>query len=383
MKIAIEAQRIFRRNKHGMDFVALETIRELQLMDLVNEYYILVAPGDDRCLESTKNVRIVEVKCPTYPLWEQLALPNALRRIKPHLLHCTSNTAPIHCNVPLVLTLHDIIFLEQRTGKSASWYQNFGWHYRRFVVPRVLPDCRRIITVSNFERGRIGEALNLPAERLVAIYNGFSSHFRPVADHREVTRKYIDHDDYLFFLGNTDPKKNTPRILKAYELYTSMVDEPLPLLIADLSEGVIDGILREQGITQIKHRLRFPGYIPNTDLPAVYSGARVFLYASLRESFGIPILESMACGTPIVTSDTSAMPEIAGTGAMLVDPTDAAAIARAVADLQNDPALYARQRDYGLQRVKQFSWKKTATKLLKLYEEVYTETKPHAKRTRK
>ena len=99
MKIAIEAQRIFRPNKHGMDFVALETIRELQKIDKENEYFIFVSPGTDRCLEETGNVHIIEVKCPTYPLWEQWALPRAIKKCKPDLLHCTSNTAPLQCEV--------------------------------------------------------------------------------------------------------------------------------------------------------------------------------------------------------------------------------------------------------------------------------------------
>ena len=153
MKIAIEAQRIFRTNKHGMDFVALESIRELQKIDKENEYFIFVSPGEDHCLEETSNTHIVEVKCPTYPLWEQVALPRAVAKIRPDLLHCTSNTAPIHCPVPLVLTLHDIIFLEPKQGGNTSWYQNMGWHYRRLVVPRILPKCKRIIlNVIGFER---------------------------------------------------------------------------------------------------------------------------------------------------------------------------------------------------------------------------------------
>ena len=110
MKIAIEAQRIFRTNKHGMDFVALESIRELQKLDHENEYFIFVTPGEDRCLEESENVHIIELKCPTYPLWEQVALPRAVKKIRPDLLHCTSNTAPLQCPVPLILTLHDIIY---------------------------------------------------------------------------------------------------------------------------------------------------------------------------------------------------------------------------------------------------------------------------------
>ena len=206
MKIAIEAQRIFRTNKHGMDFVALESIRELQKIDKENEYFIFVSPGEDHCLEETSNTHIVEVKCPTYPLWEQVALPRAVAKIRPDLLHCTSNTAPIHCPVPLVLTLHDIIFLEPKQGGNTSWYQNMGWHYRRLVVPRILPKCKRIITVSHFERDRIREALCLPKEQIMAIYNGYSQHFHPLSGISAITHKYIHSDDYLFFLGNTDPE---------------------------------------------------------------------------------------------------------------------------------------------------------------------------------
>ncbi len=368
MKIAIEAQRIFRSNKHGMDFVALETIRELQKIDSENEYFIFVSPGPDRCLESSGNVHIIELRCPTYFLWEQVALPYALSRIKPDVLHCTSNTAPLYCPVPLVLTLHDIIFLEPRQSASRSWYQQMGWYYRRLVVPRILPKCRKIITVSHFERQRISESLHLPPEQLIAIYNGYNTRFRPIPPAPSITQKYIQSADYLFFLGNTDPKKNTPRVLKAYSLYLEKSADKRPLLIADLNEAVIDEMLQAQQISHIKPYLSFPGYIPNTDLVALYNGAFVFLYPSLRESFGIPILEAMACGTPVITGNTSAMPEVAGSGALLVDPFNEQQIANTLIELEQSPKLYQTQRTYGLERVKHFSWRQNARELIKLYE---------------
>lgn len=142
LRIAIEAQRIFRPNKHGMDFVALETIRELQKRNDDNHYFVIVAPGEDRCLEESTNLSIIELKCPTYPLWEQIALPRAVKRLKVDILHCTSNTAPLRCPVPLVLTLHDIIYLEPRQHRSSSLYQEMGWHYRRLVVPHILKNAK-------------------------------------------------------------------------------------------------------------------------------------------------------------------------------------------------------------------------------------------------
>ena len=367
MKIAIEAQRIFRPNKHGMDFVALETIRELQKIDHENEYFIFVSPGPDHCLNDSDNMHIVELRCPSYPLWEQVALPRAVARVRPDLLHCTSNTAPVKCPVPLVLTLHDIIFLEKRQSSSRSLYQELGWHYRRLVVPRILSECRKIITVSNFECNRIREALNLPKDRLTAVYNGYSPHFRQMPPAPEIVHKYVPSDDYLFFLGNTDPKKNAARTLKAYALYLKASQTKRPLLIADLKEEYIDQLLQQEGITGIKEHLYYPGYIGNKDLATLYNAAFAFLYPSLRESFGIPILEAMACGTPVVTGNVSAMPEVAGKGAILVDPQEPQKIADALLRLENDATLYQQQVNYSLERVKLFSWKHTAEEYVKIY----------------
>ncbi len=370
MKIAIEAQRIFRTNKHGMDFVILEALKCLRKLDTVNEYFVFVAGGEDRCLEPSSNMHIIELKCPSYPLWEQYALPRAVKKVKADILHCTSNTAPVFCKVPLILTLHDIIFMEKRLHASRSLYQNMGWYYRKLVVPRIIPECRKIITVSEFERGRITQTLGLLPDKVVAIYNGYNLHFKPISDYYGVTKKYLPEKEYLFFLGNTDPKKNTLRTLKAYSIYLKKSEEKLPLLIADLKETVVDIILKEGDMENIKTYLRFGGYIGNSSLPYIYSGAKVFIYTSLRESFGIPVLESMACGTPVVTSDTSAMPEIAGEGAILTDPFDPEAIAGEILKLEQDKRFYDRQVEYGLERVKRFSWERTAEQMLKLYNSI-------------
>ena len=375
MRIGIEAQRIFRKNKHGMDYVVLQEIIELQKMDHRNEYYIFVAPGPDRCLEDTSNVHIIEIEGNFYPTWEQLSLPKVANEVGVELLHCTSNTAPIRCNIPLILTLHDIIFLEPRDKQNKSLYQNLGWFYRRMVVPRILKKCRRIITVSEFEQNNIISKLGLPRKQVAMIYNGYNDWFRPMEDTDCVFAKYMAERGYLFFLGNTDPKKNTERTLIAYSKYLERSSVKRKLLMADLDRHYLNDIIERNHIENILSHIEMPGYIVNTDLPYVYSAAFAFLYTSLRESFGIPLLEAMACGTPVVTSNTSSMPEIAGPDAILVNPESADEICEQLLRLENDKTFYQQQVEMGLQRAKLFSWKYTADQLLSLYEAVWRESK--------
>ena len=370
MIIGIEAQRIFRKNKHGMDYVVLQEIKELQQIDTENEYYVFVKPGEDRCVESTKNVHIIELTCPSYPLWEQWALPRAAKKYGVEILHCTSNTAPIWCNIPLVLTLHDIIFLEPRDKQNHSLYQNMGWLYRRLDVPRILNKCRRIITVSNFEMENIISKLGIPRERMAMIYNGYNNWFKPIEDTSHVTKKYIVDEGYFFFLGNTDPKKNTERTLVAYSKYLQQSDVKRKLLMADLDAEYLNSIILRNHIENIKEHILMPGYIVNSDLPYIYNGAFAFLYTSLRESFGIPLLEAMACGTPVITSNTSSMPEIAGHDAILVNPESSDEIAEMMLQLESDEDLYRKQKALGLERAKLFSWRRTAEQLLRLYQKV-------------
>lgn len=370
MKIGIEAQRIFRENKHGMDFVVLEEIRELQKMGHSHEYFVFVKPGPDKCVEDTANVHIIELKCPSYPLWEQWALPRAAKQYGVEILHCTSNTAPIWCKTPLILTLHDIIFLEPRDNKNESLYQNLGWFYRRFDVPRILNKCKKIITVSQFEYERIQSRLHLPEDKLTYIHNGYSERFHPIDNPDKICSKYIQENGYFFFLGNTDPKKNTARTLKAYSAYLKKSEVKRKLLIADLSMECIDDVLAGNGITDIKDHIVAPGYIANAELPCLYNGAFAFLYTSLRESFGIPLLEAMACGVPVITSNTSSMPEIAGEDALLINPEKEEEMTQMMLRLEEDKELYGKTKSYGIERAKLFSWRKTAEKLLQVYESV-------------
>ncbi len=372
MRVGIEAQRIFRSDKHGMDYVILEVLRQLQKKEDGNEYVVFVAPGEDKCIEETSRMHIVELHCPTYPLWEQWALPRAARKAKVEVLHCTSNTAPLYCPVPLILTLHDIIYLNSDKDKSMSRYQQMGWYYRRWDVPRIINKCRNILTVSQTEQKNILQRFPQIAQRLSVVYNGFSSCYcqQPKESTYSITKKYLPDDSYFFFLGNTDPRKNTEGVLCAYDEYRKKSQQARKLVVTGLKKEYVEKILVEKGIEACASGIIYTGYVPGEDLPALYNGAYALLYPSLMEGFGIPILEAMACGTPVITSNLSAMPEVAGKDAILIDPQKPQEIADSMIQLEKDADFYQRQVAYGLERVKQFSWENTAAEYVKIYAQI-------------
>jgi glycosyltransferase involved in cell wall biosynthesis len=373
VRIGIEAQRIFRPDKHGMDFVILEVLRQLQSKDDQNEYVVFVAPGQDHCIESTERMRIVELKCPLYPLWEQWALPRAVRKAKVELLHCTSNTAPLYCPVPLVLTLHDIIYLNSPKSKGMSKYQQLGWYYRRWNVPRIVKHCSRIITVSETECTNILHRFPHLKERLSVVHNGYSDCYQPMPVEKvsAITRKYLSDDRYLLFLGNTDPRKNTDNVLRAYNEYLNHSENPLKLIVTGLKQEYVEKLLIDMHMEACASKIVLTGYVPGEDLPALYNGAFAFLYPSLLEGFGIPVLEAMACGTPVVTSNCSSLPEVAGEGGFFVNPLHPQEITDAILRLENDEQLYQSQVNYGIEHVKQFSWKHAADEYAKIYSGIH------------
>ena len=384
MKIAIEGQRLFRRKKHGMDMVALELIRNLQLIDHENEYVIFVKPDeDDQVIQETPNFKIVKLDGGFYPLWEQIALPKAAAREGCDILHCTSNTAPIFSYIPVVDTLHDIIYMEHSYLKilqgSGTPYQKFGNVYRKLIVPRIVRKSRKIITVSHFEKNRIADFFGMKGDpRLTAVYNGVGEHFKPVTDRGELTRvkeKYHLPDHFFFFLGNTDPKKNTKGTLKAYADFVKQTNSEMQLLMLDYDQNELKKMLSEIGAPELIGRIHLTGYVVNTDLPAIYSQCGVFLYPSLRESFGIPILEAMGCGVPVITSNTSSMPEIAGDAALIIDPYKPEEITAAMIQLTSDNTLRGSKIKLGYERAALFSWKAMAENVLKIYQEIGPQNK--------
>lgn len=374
LRIAIEAQRIFRPRKHGMDVVALEMIRELQKLDTVNEYFILTKEDEDICLQETPNFKIIFLKGKSYPDWEQVALPGWLRRYRPDILHCTSNTAPLRGKCRLFLTLHDIIFLEKNyllSKKGGSSYQRFGNFYRRFIAPRAAQKAEVIFTVSNYQREVISKRLKLPADKIQVVYNGVSPAFFERSDaltRQEIQEYYQLPQRYLFFLGNKEPRKNLTGVLKAYALELASFPMATPtLVIKGIEEEYLYKTLNELKLPHLYPSIKLIGYIKSEHLPTIYQMAEMLLFPSFSEGFGIPIIEAMASGIPVITSNVTSMPEVAGDAALLVSPSAPEELAAAIRKLLSDDGLRQSLVEKGKERAQPFTWERLAKTIFNSY----------------
>jgi glycosyltransferase involved in cell wall biosynthesis len=323
------------------------------------------------------NFSIRSINWPSYPLWEQIGLPIAARSDDVDLLHCPANTAPIFTpsRVKLVLTIHDVIYLLPSSSLPVplSVYQRLGRLYRRFIVPIVARRADAIITVSYRSRSDILRFLDVSPERIYVVYEAPGNLFCKLPDSREVDRvrkRYGISGPFILALGGVDPRKNTARILESFSKLKARLHSSYQLVIVGLPVSArrrFGHIVGRMGICSDTILVEF---VPEEDLVALYNGAELFVYPSLYEGFGLPVLEAMASGTPVVASTEGAIPEIAGEAAVLVDPRNADALAEAMEMVLTDAQLREELVERGFERVKEFSWQKAAREVLDIYRKV-------------
>ena len=221
------------------------------------------------------------------------------------------------------------------------------------------------MTISENSKKDIIKHLNYDLQRVKVVYPGLSPNFKLLAKTKiePVLKKYRLNPDFLLFVGTLEPRKNLIRLLKAIDLL-----EEVTLVIVG-QEGWRAKEIKKQA-ARCRHHLRFLGYVPDQDLPALYNAAKLFVYPSLYEGFGLPVIEAMACGCPVVTAKTSSFPEICGQAAILVDPDNINSLARGIKEILSRPALSKTLKEKGLKKAKEFSWQKCAQETLRVYEEI-------------
>ena len=293
--------------------------------------------------------------------WEQLRLPTLVRG---RLLWSPNNTGPLAVERQ-VCTIHDLIPLDRPewfNQRFAAWYE--------WLLPRLAQKVRHIITVSEFSKQRIVERLRVEPEKVSVILNGVDERFRPQTEQtiQEVREALgIPKGAYFLYVGSLEPRKNLTRLLEAWAQVQPAVDAEITLVVAGARGSA--RVFRKAPLSKVPRRVHRTGYVPEEQLPGLYAGALALLYPSLYEGFGLPPLEAMACGIPVVTSSTTSLPEVTGDAAILVDPESVESIAAGIHRVLSSEALRQELRARGLARAREVTWERTATETIQVLRE--------------
>ena len=376
MRIAIDASSVPPKPA-GAGVYAIELIRAMAAHDRHDGYAAFVrepAPGASRwidaLIEDRKNWRIEPVRVAARAqrtAWEQLRLPRRLRALGIDVLHSTHHTLPLGpASFRRVVTVHDVTFfrIPQRYPLARRLYMQTSTQLAARVADA-------IIVPSETVRDDVRRFLHVPEAKLDVVYEAAAARFAPVARAAAaaVARSYGIDGPYVLSVGSLEPGKNRPRLIRAL---SDLRAEGIGHRLVVVGQRAWDYALELALVRELvmERQVIFPGYVRDEDLPSLYSGAEAVALPSLYEGFGLPVLEAMACGAPVLTSNTGATAEVAGAAALLVDPRSVDAIRDGLRALLCDPGLRADLRERGFERAGEFSWQRAAAETHEVYERV-------------
>jgi glycosyltransferase involved in cell wall biosynthesis len=283
-------------------------------------------------------------------LWEQFRLPWL---VGGELVWSPGNTGPLSYKRQVV-TIHDCAVFDRPEGFSSKFAQWYRW-----MLPRLARNVRRVVTVSEYSRERIMHHCRVSADKVVTIPNGVDAKFHRVNEtkQQQAREKLQLPERFILCVGSLEPRKNLGRLLSAWQSVPHLHSEWSLVLV-----GGNDHVYRGIGFDSPPPSVKMLGRVDDEWLPAIYSAAGMFVYPSLYEGFGLTVLEAMACGTPVICSSTTSLPEVAGEAAVLIDPENVNDLASAIADLAGDPVRRGELQQAGLARSSQFSWDTAAEK---------------------
>lgn len=362
--IGIDASRAARARRTGTETYALELIKALAALDSSLRLR-LYTPHLPQHADWPRAPHI-EIRVIPWPrLWTHLRLSAELRLHPPDVLFVPAHVLPFYCPVPAVVTVHDLgyCYYPEAHRPFDRWY--LDWTTRRHC--RL---ARAIIADSVATKQDLVNFYQADPDRIRVIYLGRDERLARVSDPQVVAQTKIRYGlegDYLLYIGTLQPRKNLVRLVEAFHLAARNLPG-LKLIIAGQRGWLYNDLLARVQQLGLAKRVIFTGYIDDADKPALLSGALAYVFPSLYEGFGLPVLEAMACGTPVLTSNVSSLPEVAGDAALLVDPHDAPAIADGLTQLITNPDLRRSLVEAGYRQVQKFSWQRAATQVLEVLE---------------
>lgn len=287
------------------------------------------------------------------------------------LLHVPHYNAPLFYPGKLIVTVHDVCHQAMRQYFPGILKQTYAGPF----LKQILRKADKIITVSEFSKKEIVKYYNIAPRKIDVIYNGVDPSFHPVPPEisNKIINKYNLPSEYFLYLGNVKPHKNILGLIESYKRALALRPDLPPLVILGKYQNLLTGIPNIQKVMlneEFSKKVIFTGYLPSEDIPAIYSQASLFLFPSFYEGFGLPVLEAMSCGTPVITSNNSSIPEVAGDAAVLIDPYNSEEIADAIIKVTEDTSLQKKLIQKGFKQIKRFSWEQSAKMHANLYKEV-------------
>ena len=367
MRIAIDARKL---HDYGIGTYVRNLLRELARQDDDAEYVLLCPVADVETLRALgPRFRPIVERSGNYSIREQLGIPLALARAKVDLFHAPHYVVPPLTTRRFVVTIHDCIHLRfpQYLPNRAALY------YARTMMNMAARRSQRVLTVSQASKDDIIHYLKVPADKVEVIYNALDERLAMVPTPDEVDRvreRFQLTSPFMLYTGNIKPHKNVDRLIEAFSLLRKRGFEDVKLLIIGDEISKYPNLRRMVHRFQLHQQVRFLGFVPDATLAVLYRLASAFVFPSLYEGFGLPPLEAMAAGAPVITSNVSSLPEVVGDAALLIDPLNPAAIADAMARVLGDPALSADLTRRGRERVNAFSWERSVARVREVYAEL-------------
>jgi len=357
----------------GINWYIRNLLTYLPRVDHDNRYTAFLGDRRFTSSELTLKVSRLPTSRPVVRIfWEQGVQPFALQKERVDLLHALAFVTPLLSPCPAVVTIYDLSFiLYPDSFKRAKCF------YLSLFTRLSAGKARRVIAISQSTQRDVVRLLGVPPDKVEVVYCGLDEAFRPLDEDRVAAfrSKRGLPERFILFVGTIEPRKNVTRLIEAFATLrpcdpaTLRPCDPatLKLVIGGAKGWFYEDVFARVEELGLEDKVMFPGYIPASELPLWHNAAELFVYPSLYEGFGLPPLEAMACGTPVVAANTSSLPEVVGQAGLTVDPLDVEGLAEAMRRALGDEALRQEMRERGLQRAKGFSWTKTAQETVQVY----------------
>lgn len=365
MVIGIDAHSLGSR-QCGNEVYTYNLLKGLSEIDRLNQYYLFVLDKNtayrNGLLEHNNfNFILLPAKNRWFRVPFALGTVSFLKKLD--ILH-TQYFAPPISHGKLVVTIHDICF--KSFPQFFSKKELFIFRFVRFAIRK----ANRIIAVSDFTKKELISRMDVDPEKIDVVYNGVNEVFKPIKDWGTIAKvkaKYGIEGEFILYVGRINVRKNIINLIKAYALLKQEMHTPQLVIIGELPSSDSDILVEMEQNLRLTAGILIPGYVPTEDLPFLYNGAKLFVYPSFYEGFGLPVIEAMACGIPVITSNTSVFPELTEMAALLIDPNSIEELKKAMKNVLVDSDLRNRLICTGLERAKKFSWKQTAILTLQSY----------------